>query len=214
MATATVLGFTLTLTPPLLTALRIVPLVGSTASLTHAWVEWVATSSFLHAPTLHPGVSPKAIKAPSAPLEQTPDRKAEVAKASEVVVPIWFVNFFNKALWSVIGLNAITGYSAMANVFLFPSGLGEHRRIYTVGLASAVAHYAFVPAVMWSVEALFKIYDTQEKGSAEKHQEGRSATDLVRAWVNVHKIRMCTVDLVTWACFAVGVVNVLTTGSS
>jgi hypothetical protein len=177
-------------------------------------MEWVATSSFLYAPSLHTRFSRKTTKASPAPLEQTPDRKNEVAKASEVVAPIWFVNFFNKALWSVIGFNAITGYSAMANVFLFPSGLGDHRRIYAVGLAGAVGHYAFVPAVMWSVEALFKKCDAQEKGSVEKHQEGRSATDLVRAWVNAHKIRMCTVDLLTWACFAVGVVNVLTPGSS
>lgn len=210
MATTTVLGLTLTLTPPLLTALRIAPLVGSTASLAHAWMEYATASSFLHAPLLHTRLSLSTTKAPPAPLEQSPERKAEVAKASEIVVPIYFLNFFNKGLWSVIGFNSITTYSALANIFLFQAGLGEHRRLYIAGLVGALAHYAFVPGVMGSVEALFKMCDAQEKGSVEKQQNGGTAVDLVREWVGVHRIRMCTVDIVTWACFAVGVVSVLT----
>ncbi|CAO2654383.1 Nn.00g111160.m01.CDS01 [Neocucurbitaria sp. VM-36] len=202
MATTTVMGLTLTLTPTLLSGLRLAPFLSTTASLTQAYMEWLTTSSFIHPTPMASGVSKAMLK--SYTPTTLPVNMEELDAAKEKAAPAWFVNFFNQGVWSVIGLNSITLLSTTANLFLFPGGLGQNTRFYAIGLAAAVAHYAFVPLVAPSVERLFKICAAQEKGEEVGNQE--TAVESIREWVGYHKIRMCSVDLVAWMCFAVGAV--------
>ncbi|KAH7354589.1 hypothetical protein BKA66DRAFT_276976 [Pyrenochaeta sp. MPI-SDFR-AT-0127] len=195
MATVAVLGLSFSLTRPLLTAFRIVPLLSTTASLTHAYMEWLTTSSFIH--TIHD----RSLANSSAAVE-------EMEKAKEQVVPRWFVNFFGTGVWSVIGLNTITLLSAIANLWVLPAGLGEDEIFYSVGLAAAVAHYAFVPLVVPSVNGLFKASAVQTKGDKAKGGE-MIAMGNVKEWVSYHRVRMCTVDVVAWVSFVVGGIRVL-----
>jgi hypothetical protein len=209
MASTSVLGITLTLTPTLLTALRIAPLLSTTASLTHAYMEYVTTSAFLFPAPTTSRLSSAMLKSsahargfrPSAP------SAAALDAAKEGAAPAWFVAFFNTGVWSVIGLNALTLASAAANLFLFPRGLGERRRFYMAGLVAAGAHYVFVPLVAPSVERLFGMCAALERGEGTAGMEGMSAIESVAEWVGVHKIRMATVDLVALVCFAVGCVG-------
>ncbi|KAF1848336.1 uncharacterized protein K460DRAFT_353330 [Cucurbitaria berberidis CBS 394.84] len=201
------MGLTLTLTPPLLTFLRLSPLLSTTGSLTHAYMEWLTTSSFLHAAPTTSGLSKSVLK--SYTPTTSPVNVEELDAAKEKVAPAWFVNFFSQGVWSVIGLNSITLLSATTNLYLFPAGLDKNTRFYALGLLAAVTHYAFVPLVVPSVESLFKKCAVQEKGE-ESAEAGKSAVENVSEWVGYHKIRMCTVDMVAWVCFAVGVVGAVT----
>ena len=130
-------------------------------------------------------------------------------RAKEVAAPVWFVNFFNKGVWSVVGLNSITLISASANLWVFSDGLGGSRAYYLAGLGAAVGHYAFVPLVAPSIERLFKLCAAQEKGE-NMSKDGKSAVESVREWVCMHRLRMGTVDLVALGSFVVGVACVLT----
>jgi hypothetical protein len=197
-----------TLLPFLLTLLRLIPLLSSTASFTHAYMEYLTTSSFLSpAPTSSP-LSKLVLK--SYTPSKTPTNAVAVAAAKEIAAPIWFVNFFSKAVWSVIGFNSITLLSSAANLWVQPEGLEKGRTYYLTGLIAACAHYVFVPFVMPSVERLYRMCAAQEKGNEEVGKEGKSAVKSMREWVGVHRIRMGSADLVAWGSFLVGVVRVLT----
>ncbi|KAF1979774.1 hypothetical protein BU23DRAFT_105597 [Bimuria novae-zelandiae CBS 107.79] len=208
MATATLLGLSLPLPPPALTALRLTPLLTTTASLTHAYMEYLTTTSFLTAPPTHNALTFSMAAGRTAPNTTTHPHKnaAQVAAALDTVVPVWFVNFFNTGVWSVIGLNSLTLLSSAANLWVV-GGLGAARGWYAAGFVGALAHYAFVPGVSGAVEGLHRLCVRGAKG--EVGEKGRAAR-LVREWVGVHKVRWATVDLVAWVGFAVGVVRVLT----
>jgi hypothetical protein len=131
------------------------------------------------------------------------------------------LNFFNRGVFSVVALNSVSLYSSLANLFLFPNGLGEYKTVFATGLVFTVAHLAFVPAVAPSVKALYRMCVRQQTGGQVKFQEtdiekekekGRSAEAWLREWNSVHRIRMFSVDLVAWGCFAWAVVGVLSQG--
>ncbi|OAL45080.1 hypothetical protein IQ07DRAFT_591914 [Pyrenochaeta sp. DS3sAY3a] len=207
MATTTLLGLTLTLSPPALTLLRLAPLLSSTASLTHAYMEYLTVSSFTVAPPTTNALSRTMLgnQAPP-PTSSSPVNAAELAAANEVAAPSWFVNFFNTGVWSVIGLNSVTLLSGAVNAFLFRAGLGPRSSVlYQVGLGAAVAHYAFVPLVAGSVERLYVLCVRGERG--EDAGVGKGAVESVREWVGWHVWRMGSVDCVAWGAFLGGVVS-------
>ncbi|KAH6643832.1 hypothetical protein C7974DRAFT_7261 [Boeremia exigua] len=203
MATSTFLGLTLTLGSPALTALRIAPLLGSTASLTHAYMEWLTNTSFLVPAPVDSRLSRllRGVNTASEGLATgaPPPSDAELADAKQMVVPEWFTNFFNTGVVSVVALNSLTVVSACLNL-VFSEGLGESKGFYQAGLGAAVAHYAFVPLVGRSVRALIGLAATRREG-------GDKAVDWVREWVGYHRIRMCTVDALALGCFSWGVVH-------
>ncbi|KAH7115218.1 hypothetical protein B0J11DRAFT_127640 [Dendryphion nanum] len=208
MASTSVLGLSITLTPTLLTALRIAPLVGSTASLTHAYLEWVFTSSFLWYPNTRTAFNQSVIKTAPPTKQQKSDYASRLDTAKDIVHPAVFSNFFNTALWSVIGFNSVTTFSALANLFLFGEGLEPSRTLYTVGLSAAVAHYIFVPLVAGPVAELVKMCVLQEQGEEIK-EKGKAVRNQAE-WTSLHTKRFLTVDVLAWVSFAVGVVRVLT----
>lgn len=218
MATTSLLGLSITLTPAALTALRIAPLVSSTASLTHAYMEWVTNSSFLGAAPLDSAISRLILGVDARPRDSkaaTVEPGIELKKAKDVVIPYWFTKFFNTGVVSVVGLNSLTLLSASLNLLLPSSHAGweASKKYYVVGLASAAAHYVFVPLVGRSVKALMVMAAEQARGSAKGDVDGKEeigegkAAEWVREWVGWHRIRMVTVDLVAWNCFAWGVIG-------
>jgi hypothetical protein len=223
MATTTVLNMTLSLSPPSLVFLRLLPLIGTTASMTHAYMELVTVSSFYRTPPTRSLVSrnvlskagyvqgtPRSVSAPA-----SAEQAVEVEKAKDVAIPIWFVTWFNTAVWSVIALNNVTTFSALANLFLFPGGLGESKKLYFAGLVAAVGHFAFVPGVTGSVGALFRMCAERERGEGDQSSNGSQsgrATKAAREWIGVHRVRMATVDLAALLCFGFGAVGVLSQG--
>lgn len=207
----TVLRLALPISPTAgLALLRLLPLLSSTASLTHAYMERLTTSAFLNPAPLDSAIS-RGIMGDAAPARSQIDQ-AEVERAKESVVPAWFTSVFNKGIWSVVGLNTVTLFSAGTNLLFYKAGLGEGKFWYQAGLVAAVAHYAFVPLVGSSVRELVCMAagrcEDESKVVKKKEREGRSV-GLVREWVGWHTVRMCTVDVCAWGCFAVGAVGVL-----
>lgn len=192
-------------TPLLITLLRLTPLLTTTASLTHAYMESLTVSSFLSAPPTTSALS-RSLLAPYTPTP-TPTNTAQVNAAHEISAPIWFVNFFHRGVWSVIGLNTLTLLSASTNLWLYPNGLGDATNYYLLGLSAAVAHYAFVPLVSDSVTRLYRLGAAGEKGDEEEIKQGKGAVESVRDWVGWHRVRMGSVDVVAWGAFFVGVVR-------
>lgn len=136
----------------------------------------------------------------------------ELERAKDIVAPEWFTNFFNTGVVSVIGFNTATLVSASLNL-AFSEGLGESKIFYQAGLVAAVGHYAFVPLVGTSVRGLIgmaagrrRATEGKDRGAGDKGQ----AIEWVREWVGYHKIRMSTIDVLAWGCFAWGVVGAVT----
>ncbi|EMD95044.1 hypothetical protein COCC4DRAFT_151582 [Bipolaris maydis ATCC 48331] len=213
--TTTLIGLPKTLTSPLLTALTLAPLITSTASLTHAYMEYLTTSAFLNPPPLSSRLS-KAILAspspfPSPPTDPDPethlhekeDATNQLKEANQLAIPAWFTTFFHTGIYSVMGLNTLTLSFSLANIYLlhpsFTTRGSVARRWYQIGALATVAHYAFVPLVGRSVKALVGLCDRGEG-------EGR-AEEWLGEWRGWHGVRMGSVDLVGWGCFVVGVVE-------
>lgn len=191
------------------TLLRITPLLSTTASLTHAYMEYITTTSFLHSAPTGSAISRAMLKNTNAAQESsssTPVNAEQLAAAKESVVPAWFVNFFCRGVWSVIGLNSVTLLSAGLNLWGCPDGLGQGRKMYVMGLVAAAAHYVFVPLVAPSVERLFEMCVFYEQGVEDV---GMSAVESVREWAANHKVRMVSVDLIAVVSFGIGVVKCL-----
>jgi len=193
------------LAPYLRTTLHILPLMSSTASLTHAYMEALTTDAFLHPAPTTSALTRALAKETASSLPST--TKTEAAK--DLLIPIWFTNFFHAAVYSVITFNTLTTTSAAANLYLYPNELGStgSRTYYAAGLTAALAHFAFVPAVAGSIERLFKMCVAQAKGQVV---QGGAAANTLREWNARHRVRMMTVDLCAWVCFSVGVVGFLT----
>ncbi|KAF3044994.1 hypothetical protein E8E12_001305 [Didymella heteroderae] len=217
MASTTIFGLSLTFTPTALTALRIAPLLSTTASLTHAYMEWLTNSSFIGPAPVDSSLSrfltnTSSREARITNLETPAIKQAqqEVEAAKELVVPEWFTHFFNTGVLSVIGFNNLTLMSAALNI-AFSEGLGESKIFYQAGVGFAAAHYAFVPLVASSVSALIGMAARRRKGEGSRTIEGdKGAVGCVNEWVGWHTVRMSTVDVMAWGCFAWGAINTLT----
>lgn len=188
-------------------------------------MEWLTNSSFLApAPAdsalslfLRGASAPQNAPAASSQREdqksertEIPEKENELRKAKQLVVPEWFTNFFNTGVLSVVGLNSVTLFSAGLNLAL-PKGLGAGKLFYQVGLVAALGHFVFVPFVGRSVRALVGLAAARAGGKEGVKEEGNAdAVELVREWVGYHKVRMCSVDVLAWACFVWGGVHAIT----
>lgn len=210
MTTITTLRLTASLSPTVLVALRLVPLLSTTASLTHAYMEWLTNSSFLGSAPVDSSLS-QFLTSPPASLTtgSSETAKQDIEAAKQLVVPEWFTSFFNTGVLSVVGLNSLTLISAVSNL-LVSEGLQESKVFYQAGLVAAVGHYAFVPIVAPSISALIGMAALQRKGvEVEITGVGKGAVEWIGEWVGWHKVRMSTVDVVAWGCFAWGAIHTL-----
>lgn len=115
---------------------------------------------------------------------------------SNEFLPSYFRVFFGPGTLRVLGILALTltggGYIILAGR---RSGLGGSASMpwYTAGTLFAAGHLLFVPAVAPRIQAI-----------VEDTSRGSSTKDL-KSWLNIHRLRTWTVDLASWACFAVAV---------
>lgn len=122
--------------------------------------------------------------------------------AADRAIPSYFRAFFRKGLPLLLGTYSLTIAAGACNAFLLGGSW------YKGGTALALAHFAFVPAVMWKVEGLAREDDGENGGDAGAGTEGR-ASRLLAGWLNVHALRSLTVDLPAWLCFLVAAVKTL-----
>ncbi|KAK8069394.1 hypothetical protein PG994_006010 [Apiospora phragmitis] len=120
-------------------------------------------------------------------------------RANEIV-PSYFKTFFRKGIWIIMTAYPLSIATGVANVYRSSGGSAAAKlssgsnngagRWYAAGAALALAHYAFVPSIMYRVQALF---EGEGKGEGNK--------DLKR-WLDVHLVRSVMVDVPSWLCFA------------
>ncbi|KAK8044983.1 hypothetical protein PG993_005007 [Apiospora rasikravindrae] len=151
-----------------MTLLRVTPLVTSTAAVMFSIDQYLFLDNFL------------------AP--------AHRERANELV-PSYFKTFFRKGIWIIMTAYPLSIATGVANVYRSSGGTAAAKlngagRWYAAGAALAFAHYAFVPSIMYKVQALF---EGEGKGEGNK--------DLKR-WLDVHLVRSVLVDVPSWLCFA------------
>ncbi|KAJ5628641.1 hypothetical protein N7490_010869 [Penicillium lividum] len=114
---------------------------------------------------------------------------------SNELLPSYFRIFFVPGTLRVLGLLALTLTGGGYNILTGRSGLGSSASMpwYAAGTVLAASHLLFVPAVAPKIQAVI-----------EDAKQGSSTEDL-KGWLNIHRLRTWTVDLASWACFAVAV---------
>jgi len=115
---------------------------------------------------------------------------------SNEFLPSYFRVFFGPGTLRVLGILALTLTGGGYNILVGRrSGLGGSASMpwYTAGTLFAASHLLFVPAVAPKIQAI-----------VEDTSRGSSTKDL-KSWLNIHRLRTWTVDLASWACFAVAV---------
>lgn len=112
---------------------------------------------------------------------------------SNALLPSYFAKFLPTALSILFSLNGISAASAIANIYTRGDALRRTGvdRWYLSGLVFSLAHFAFVPAVMWKVK---DIVEDRPKGGS---------TGVLAKWLRVHRVRMFTVDLLAFGSFLV-----------
>ncbi|KAL7622350.1 hypothetical protein AAE478_007854 [Parahypoxylon ruwenzoriense] len=153
-----------------LTLLRVAPLITSTISLAHAGDAHLFLSTLVG-------------------LERERPRVNEI-------VPRYFESFFWKGLPLIFASYGLSAALGAANYFSRPNAALAW---YVGGSALALAHFAFVPKIMWKVKAAI---------DAEEHPNGSGARD-IQGWLNVHYVRMALADFPAWSCFLIAALKSL-----
>lgn len=152
-----------------MTLLRLTPLISSTCTLWFAWDQRVMYSTFVH-----------------------PD----LAPVSKTILPLWWKRVFEiHDIERVLFPLTVTTVTSILNMRR-NSALLKVRGSwawYAAGAALAVSHLAFVPAVMYKIQAMV---EDNGKGEAVEQQ---------RRWLQVHDLRTLTVDLGAWVACLVAV---------
>ncbi|KAI1402795.1 hypothetical protein F4819DRAFT_264440 [Hypoxylon fuscum] len=156
-----------------LTLLRVAPLITSTASLVIAGDSHLFLSSFinLNSPSQRPHVN--------------------------ALAPRYFETFFWKGLpciFLTVGPSVAFG---LTNFYARPAAASW--AWYAGGTALALAHFAFVPKIMWKVKAAV---------DAKADADGTGA-EAVQGWLDVHYVRMALADIPAWTCFLVATLKSL-----
>ncbi|KAI1079932.1 hypothetical protein F5B20DRAFT_580728 [Whalleya microplaca] len=152
-----------------LTLLRVTPLVASSASLWLAVEEHRYLNIFL------------LLK----------DR----SKVNEIL-PSYFEKFFYTTFPYLLSTFGITIATGVTNFYSRPN---KALPWYAAGTALTLAHFAFVPGVMWKVKATIEA----------KPEPNGSGADEVKRWLAVHRVRSIFADFPAWACFFIAVLKSL-----
>ncbi|KAI2626969.1 hypothetical protein GGS26DRAFT_147062 [Hypomontagnella submonticulosa] len=154
-----------------LTLLRVAPLVTSTASLVIASDSHVFLSSLVS-------------------LKQQRQKVNEIA-------PRYFEAFFWKALPHIFISYGLSIAFGVTNSYSRP--YAASRAWYVAGSVLALAHFAFVPKIMWKVKDAI---------DAKEDANGAGA-EAIQGWLNVHYVRMALADIPAWTCFLVATLKAL-----
>ena len=152
--------------------LRLAPLIGTTVSLTQAATDNNTEGTFAH---------------PSVP-------RAHADK----LLPKWFEQHSKQVVSVVLGFNALTTSTTIANVVrdYKQTGLAElSTKLYLAGAAFAIGHLVFVPWVVGPIKTpVWNIMDDKNKDGAVAELEG---------WLKLHRLRTLVADLPAFLfCFA------------
>jgi len=123
--------------------------------------------------------------------------KLENRKQSNAILPFYFRSFFAPGVSIVILLHTATLSTGLLNLYLRPKTLVGCTRLYIIGLAFTLGHFAFIPAVAWKVKAII-----------DDESRGESTRDLSR-WLRIHLIRMLSVDIPGWMSLLVATLGSL-----
>ncbi|KXJ89100.1 hypothetical protein Micbo1qcDRAFT_165871 [Microdochium bolleyi] len=124
------------------------------------------------------------------------------------LVPSYFRAFFSAGIWDIAALYTLSTATGLANVLgVGGAGIaavspGAARSWYIAGTALAVMHMAFVPKIMWPVDALLK---DEPKGHGNEN---------LHEWLSIHQVRSWCADIPAWACFVVACMHSLRAVSS
>lgn len=154
-----------------LTLLRVAPVVSSSAALWFSHDQYFFLNAFL--------------------------RIEEHEKAGSVI-PLYFRKFFPAALVPIFTLYGVSIGTGIGNAWARPATTPAHIW-YACGAAFALAHFTFVPAVMWKIEHICN----------EENDDKGTAPEYLRKWLNVHAIRSFLVDFPAWICFSIAALKSL-----
>ncbi|KAI1769404.1 hypothetical protein GGR53DRAFT_474187 [Hypoxylon sp. FL1150] len=161
-----------------LTLLRVAPLVTSTASLVIAGDSHLFLASFL---------------------SLSPQRRQQVNE----LAPRYFEAFFWRGLPAIFATYGLSVALGAANAYSRSSPVSSRAWAwawawYAGGSAFALAHFAFVPKIMWKV-----------KDAIDAKDEGKDGARAVQGWLDVHYVRMALADVPAWTCFLVAALKTL-----
>jgi hypothetical protein len=108
---------------------------------------------------------------------------------TEAVVHPYFRRFFIRGFVVLAPAYTLSIAVGFINFYLRPN---DFKSWYACGTAFALAHFAFVPKIMWKVEAL-----TNEDNEV-KHQ----GLEYLKDWLEIHAVRSLLVDFPAWLCFS------------
>ncbi|KAI1472774.1 uncharacterized protein F4812DRAFT_410201 [Daldinia caldariorum] len=155
-----------------LTLLRVVPLVTSTASIVIAGDSDLFLSALL-------------------------SLKQHRGKVNEIA-PRYFEVFFWKGLRYILLTYGLSATCGLVNAYS-RSHAAASWNWYAAGSVLALAHFAFVPKIMWKVKDAIDA----------KEEPNGGAANALRGWLAVHHVRTALVDVPSWACFLVATVKAL-----
>lgn len=167
-----------------LTLVQVLPVLGTTASLTWALGELVFLSSL---------TTCQVLPAPPSPISKYQ------ASAMTRILPPFFNTYFHRGVWVVLAFNTLSWSTLAFNLYLgnlSPSS----KSYYKLGLAAVVGHLCFVPFVAGPVK---RICDQEPQGS-KLGQEIAGPVEELKSWLGVHRVRMCVADLPALVCCVLG----------
>ncbi|XXG96131.1 hypothetical protein Hte_002410 [Hypoxylon texense] len=155
------------------TLLRVAPLITSTASLVIAGDSHLFLSSFI---------------------SLAPQRRPQVSE----LAPRYFEAFFWRGLPAIFASYGLSvAFGATNAWYSRPSPVSW--AWYAGGMALALAHFAFVPKIMWKVKDAIDAKDVKEIDGAEA----------IQGWLDVHHVRMALADIPAWTCFLIATLKAL-----
>ncbi|KAI1380151.1 hypothetical protein F4677DRAFT_252079 [Hypoxylon crocopeplum] len=154
-----------------LTFVRVAPLITSTASLVIAGDSHLFLSSLVSLKQQRPIVN--------------------------AIAPRYFETFFWKGLPHIFVTYGLSIAFGVTNWYSRPSPTSW--AWYAAGSALALAHFAFVPKIMWKVKDAIDA----------KEESGGDAVEMIQGWLNVHYVRMAVADIPAWTCFLVATLKSL-----
>ncbi|KAI0386435.1 hypothetical protein F5Y04DRAFT_244064 [Hypomontagnella monticulosa] len=154
-----------------LTLLRVAPLVTSTASVI------IASDSHLF-------------------LSSIVSLKKQREKVNEII-PRYFEAFFWRGLPHIFITYGLSIAFGLTNTYSRP--FATSRAWYAAGSVLALAHFAFVPKIMWKVKDAIDAKEVADGTGAEA----------VQGWLNVHYVRMALADIPAWTCFLIATLKSL-----
>ncbi|KAH9886581.1 hypothetical protein F4778DRAFT_786682 [Xylariomycetidae sp. FL2044] len=111
------------------------------------------------------------------------------------IVPSYFRVFASAEKYETAALYSLTALAGTGNLVYRPRGAAG--LWYAAGTALTVAHLAFWPKMTGVAQSLLRA------------GPGEQATQQLRRWLDIHRVRSSVADVPAWACFTVACLTCL-----